>query len=91
MIGLLLVLLVIGFTAGALARVLVPGSDSMGFLSTVVLGLVGSFVGGFLGYLLFDRDAAGGALQPSGFIGSVLGAIIALVIYRSLNDRRVLR
>ncbi len=91
MIGLILVLLVVGFIAGALARAVVPGTDAMGFLSTVALGLVGSFVGGFLGYILFHKDSSGGALQPSGFVGSVIGAIIALMVFKSMNGRRAVR
>lgn len=91
MIGLFLVLIVIGFIAGILARAIVPGKDSMGFFSTVALGLVGSFVGGFIAYVLFHRDATGGALQPSGFVGSVAGAVIALLVFRAVNNRRPIR
>ena len=60
----------------------------MGILATIVLGIVGSFIGGFLGYLLFHKDASAGALQPSGIIGSIIGAIIALLIYRAVGSRR---
>lgn len=49
----------------------------MGVVGTLVLGLVGSLVGGFLGWLFFNRDSADGALQFSGIIGSTLGAVIA--------------
>ena len=48
--------LVIGLLAGALARLIVPGRDPMGFFATMVLGIVGSFIGGFLGYVLFGKD-----------------------------------
>ena len=48
-------------------------------LMTIVLGIVGSFVGGFLGYLLFHKDAQDGFLQPSGIIGSIVGAVIVLL------------
>ena len=50
MLGLILYLLVVGVIAGYLARLLVPGRDPMGFWQTLALGVVGSFVGGFLGY-----------------------------------------
>lgn len=87
MLGLILYLLVIGVVAGYLARFLVPGPDPMGFWATVALGVVGSFVGGLLGYVIFDEDLDQGALQASGIIGSIIGAIIALLIWRMLGGR----
>lgn len=81
-IWLIIVLTVFGLIAGALARLLVPGPDPIGIGGTIVLGVIGSFVGGFLGYLLLGKDLNEGALQPSGLIGSVIGAVIALLIYR---------
>nr|MDT0665603.1 GlsB/YeaQ/YmgE family stress response membrane protein [Micromonospora sp. DSM 115978] len=50
--------------------------------------VVGSFVGGFLGYLLFGHDIGEGALQPSGIIGSVIGAIVVLMVWRAANGRK---
>jgi uncharacterized membrane protein YeaQ/YmgE (transglycosylase-associated protein family) len=91
MLGLLIYLFVIGIVAGFLARLLVPGRDPMGFWATVLLGIVGSFVGGFLGYALFDKDLDQGALQTSGIIGSIIGAIIVLLIYRAVNRRHAMR
>jgi uncharacterized membrane protein YeaQ/YmgE (transglycosylase-associated protein family) len=87
MLGLIITLLIVGLIAGALARLLVPGRDPMGIGGTILLGLVGSFVGGFLGYVLFHKDANQGALQPSGIIGSVIGAVIVLLVYRHFNSR----
>ncbi len=87
MIGFLLYLLVIGIVAGFLARLLVPGRDSMGIGATILLGIVGSFIGGFLGWALFGKDLADGALQASGVIGSVIGAVIALLVYRAMSHR----
>ena len=60
----------------------------MSLALTTLLGVVGSFVGGFLGYLLFNADLDEGALQPSGIIGSILGAIVALLIYRVAVQKR---
>jgi uncharacterized membrane protein YeaQ/YmgE (transglycosylase-associated protein family) len=91
MLGLLIYLLVIGIVAGFLARLLVPGRDPMGFWATVLLGVIGSFVGGFLGYAIFDKDVNDGALQTSGIIGSIIGAIIVLLIYRAVTRRHALR
>jgi uncharacterized membrane protein YeaQ/YmgE (transglycosylase-associated protein family) len=86
MLWFILVLLVVGLIAGALARLLVPGRDPMGLLGTWLLGVVG----GFLGYVLFGADTEDGAVQVAGFIGSVLGAIIVLLVYRAINRRRPL-
>lgn len=87
MLWFIIVLLVVGFIAGALARLLVPGPDPMSLAATWLLGVLGSFAGGFLGYLLFGADIDDGAVQVSGIIGSVLGAIILLLIYRAVSDR----
>ena len=87
MIGFLLSLLVIGLVAGFLARLLVPGRDSMGIGATILLGIVGSLIGGFLGWALFGKDLADGALQASGIIGSVVGAVIALLLFRAMSQR----
>ena len=80
-------LFIIGLIVGALARLIVPGRDPMGLLGTAVLGIVGSFVGGFLGYILFKRDAADGAFQPAQFLGSLIGAVIALLVWRAIQNR----
>jgi uncharacterized membrane protein YeaQ/YmgE (transglycosylase-associated protein family) len=86
-IGFIIAMIIIGIVAGYLARLLVPGRDPMSFVQTAVLGIVGSFVGGFLGYVLFDKDVAEGGLQASGIVGSVIGAVIALLIYNAANRR----
>ena len=88
MLELIISLLLIGLVAGLLARFLVPGRDPIGIVGTIVLGIIGSFVGGFLGYLLFGDDPAQGALQPSGLLGSVIGAVIALLIFRATSRSR---
>lgn len=65
-----------GLIVGALARFVYPGRQDLGLLQTTLLGVVGSFIGGFIGFLLFG----GSAFQPSGWIGSILGAVVVLVI-----------
>jgi uncharacterized membrane protein YeaQ/YmgE (transglycosylase-associated protein family) len=92
MFGLIITLLIVGLIAGALARLLVPGRDRIGIGGTILIGIIGSFVGGFIGYALFHHDADEGALQPSGIIGSVVGAIIVLLVYRRFSgNKRVSR
>lgn len=87
MLWFIISIIVIGFVAGLLARALVPGDDSMGLVATTVLGIVGSLIGGFLGYALFGADKASGAFQTSGLIGSVIGAIIVLLVVRLAGRR----
>ena len=88
MLGLIISLIIVGLIAGALARLLVPGRDSIGVPGTILLGVVGSFVGGFLGYVLFHNDGDDGFFQASGVIGSVIGAVITLLVYRRNAERR---
>ncbi|HWC21211.1 MAG TPA: GlsB/YeaQ/YmgE family stress response membrane protein [Flexivirga sp.] len=91
MLGLVISLVIIGLIAGAVARLLVPGRQHIGILATIVLGIIGSFIGGFLGYLIFHKDSQNGFFQPSGIIGSIIGAVIALLIYLSVGSRRAVR
>ena len=91
MIGLIVTVLVVGLIAGALARLLVPGKQNLSIPMTIALGVVGSFVGGFLGYLIFHEDSAQGFLQPAGIIGSVIGAVIVLVIWLKVGGRNSVR
>ena len=87
-LGLIISIIVIGLIAGFLARAIVPGKQSMGIVATIVLGIIGSFVGGFLGFLIFHHDASSGFFQPAGIIGSIIGAIIVLLIWIAITRRR---
>ena len=87
MLGFIVFLLVVGLIAGFIARALVPGADPLGIGATIVLGIVGSFIGGFIGWALFGKDFDEGALQPSGIIGSIVCSVIALLIYRTTSSR----
>jgi uncharacterized membrane protein YeaQ/YmgE (transglycosylase-associated protein family) len=71
--------IVVGLVAGLLARALMPGRQSMGLIATMLLGIVGSFVGGFIG-ALFSPGRRVLDLQPSGLIMSVVGAIVVLAL-----------
>ncbi len=87
MLGFIIVMLIVGLVAGFIARLLVPGPDPMSIGGTIVLGVIGSLIGGFLGWALFGRDAADGAFQTSGLIGSIIGAVLALLVYRAAGRR----
>ena len=91
MLGLLITIIIVGLIAGALARLLVPGRQDISIPMTILLGVIGSFVGGFLGYVLFHKDASQGLLQPSGLIGSVLGAVVVLLIWTRMGSRHTVR
>jgi uncharacterized membrane protein YeaQ/YmgE (transglycosylase-associated protein family) len=91
MLGLIISLIIVGLVAGALARLLVPGRQDIGIPATILVGIIGSFVGGFLGYALFHKDAQDGFFQPSGIIGSVIGAIIVLLVWMRMNTHRAVR
>ncbi len=91
MLGLIVTLIVVGLIAGALARLLVPGKQDIGILPTIVLGIIGSFIGGFLGYVIFHKNSSDGFFQPAGLVGSIIGAVIALLIYTRMGSRHTIR
>ncbi|MGH9138820.1 MAG: GlsB/YeaQ/YmgE family stress response membrane protein [Acidimicrobiales bacterium] len=88
MLGFLLWLLIAGLIVGAIARLLVPGPDPIGLGGTILLGIVGSFGGGFLADVLFRPEAQDRGLRPAGWLGSIIGAVIVLLIYRWATSRR---
>jgi uncharacterized membrane protein YeaQ/YmgE (transglycosylase-associated protein family) len=78
-------LLVIGLIAGAVARFVVPGRDRLGLIGTLLLGVIGSFVGGLLAVAFTDRTMDD--FGASGLIGSIIGAVVALLVYRLVQPR----
>ena len=81
--------IIIGLVAGLLGRLLVPGPQPMGWLLTIVLGLVGSVVGGFVSSLIFGTDPMEPGFHAGGLIMSTIGAVIVLVLYSVLQKRRI--
>ena len=74
----IILFLVFGLVVGFLARAIMPGTQKMGWLSTMLLGIIGSFVGGFIGALITSSRVLD--FNTAGLIGSVVGALIALAI-----------
>ena len=83
--GTILGMIIIGLIAGAIAKLIMPGKDPGGIVVTILLGIAGSFVGGFLFNSLLGF---GDGDSTSGLIGSVIGAIILLALYRMFVGRR---
>ncbi|WP_041741534.1 GlsB/YeaQ/YmgE family stress response membrane protein [Collimonas fungivorans] len=69
--------IIVGFVVGVIAKFLHPGKENMGFIVTTLLGIAGSFLAGYIGQALGWYQAGQGA----GFIGSIVGALILLLIY----------
>lgn len=76
--------IVIGFIVGLVARFLKPGRDTMGFLMTTVLGIVGAVLATYLGQAMGFYYAG----EPAGFIGAVVGAILVLALVQLAFNRR---
>jgi uncharacterized membrane protein YeaQ/YmgE (transglycosylase-associated protein family) len=77
-------MIILGLIAGAIAKFIMPGKDPGGIIVTILLGIAGSLVGGFLWNMLFRNDGD----NTAGLIGSIIGALILLAIYRMMVGRR---
>ncbi|MDQ2669938.1 MAG: GlsB/YeaQ/YmgE family stress response membrane protein [Gemmatimonadota bacterium] len=78
--------LIIGLIVGAIAKLLMPGKDPGGFIVTMLLGVAGAFLAGFIGRALGWYEPGDGA----GIIASILGAMLLLLIYRMVTRRRTI-
>src|SRR5947207_15921148 len=78
--------IITGFLIGLIARAILPGADQMGFIATTVLGILGSLAGGFIGGLI-SKPAEGSKFHPAGFLMSVIGAIVLLLLWRYIRKR----
>jgi uncharacterized membrane protein YeaQ/YmgE (transglycosylase-associated protein family) len=88
MVTFIIILILIGLLAGAVARLVVPGRDPMGILGPILLGIAGSFVGGFIWNLIQYHRLAPHKFHLAGIIGSILGAILVLVLLRMTGAER---
>jgi uncharacterized membrane protein YeaQ/YmgE (transglycosylase-associated protein family) len=79
-------MLIIGLIVGAIAKFIMPGKDPGGIIVTILIGIVGSFIAGFLGRALGWYSEG----EPAGFIASIAGAILLLFLYRlATRNRRI--
>jgi uncharacterized membrane protein YeaQ/YmgE (transglycosylase-associated protein family) len=84
----ILLFIVFGFVVGLIARAIMPGEQRMSVLATTALGVVGSFIGGFLASLFTNHRVTD--FHTAGLIGSVIGAFLVLLAVGGITRRRVL-
>jgi len=80
--------IVLGLIAGVIAKAIMPGDDPGGFVVTAIIGVVGALLGGFIAGAIFDADPLDEFFDISTWLTAIVGAIILLVIYRLVVDRR---
>ena len=76
--------IIVGLVVGAVAKLLMPGRDPGGFIITILLGIAGAFVASYLGQAIGWYKAG----ESAGFIASVVGAVILLLLYRLIFKRK---
>lgn len=75
---------IVGFFVGLIARAVLPGADKMGLIMTTLVGIAGSIVGGFVGNLI-KKPEPGSKFHPAGFLMSIIGAVLLLLILRMIR------
>lgn len=80
----IIIMIIVGFVVGLIARAIMPGNQSMGIIMTTILGIVGAVVAGFLGEAMGWYEPG----EPAGWIGSVVGAIIVLFVVGMITRKR---
>ena len=78
-------MLIIGLVIGAIAKFIMPGKDPGGIIVTMLIGIVGALIAGFLGRAVGWYHEG----EPAGFIASIVGAILLLIVYRMTVGRRI--
>lgn len=79
----ILLWILFGLIAGAIAKLLMPGEDPGGFIVTILIGIAGAVIGGYLGAVLFNVEVTG--FNLSSFLVAIAGSILLLAIYRAVT------
>jgi uncharacterized membrane protein YeaQ/YmgE (transglycosylase-associated protein family) len=80
--------IILGVLAGAIAKMLLPGDDPGGIIVTMLIGVAGALIGGFLAGVIFDADPLDEFFDISTWITAIVGSIVLLLIYRAVVGRR---
>ncbi|MFE4823874.1 GlsB/YeaQ/YmgE family stress response membrane protein [Streptomyces sp. NPDC056704] len=80
--------IIIGLLAGAIAKILMPGKDPGGIIVTMLIGIVGGLLGGWLGKVVFGVDSIDGFFDLSTWIAAIVGSLILLLLYRVVTGNR---
>ncbi|MGQ4432556.1 MULTISPECIES: GlsB/YeaQ/YmgE family stress response membrane protein [unclassified Streptomyces] len=80
--------IIIGLLAGAIAKLLMPGKDPGGIIVTMLIGIVGGLLGGWLGKVIFGVDSIDGFFDLSTWIAAIAGSLILLILYRLVTGNR---
>jgi uncharacterized membrane protein YeaQ/YmgE (transglycosylase-associated protein family) len=80
--------IILGLLAGAIAKAILPGDDPGGIIVTMIIGIVGALLGGFLAQVLFNAKPLDEFFDLSTWLTAIVGAIILLVAYRLVTGRR---
>ncbi|MER5948708.1 GlsB/YeaQ/YmgE family stress response membrane protein [Streptomyces sp. cg28] len=80
--------IVIGLLAGAIAKLLLPGKDPGGIIITMLIGIAGGLLGGWLGKVIFGVDSIDGFFNLSTWVAAIVGSLILLILYRVITGNR---
>lgn len=80
--------LLLGLIAGAVAKLLVPGKDPGGIITTMAIGVVGALLGGFVGGALFGADPVDEFFDVSTWLAAILGSVVLLLVFRMVSGSR---
>ncbi|GAA1013537.1 MULTISPECIES: GlsB/YeaQ/YmgE family stress response membrane protein [Streptomyces] len=80
--------ILIGLLAGAIAKLLLPGKDPGGIIVTMLIGIAGGLLGGWLGKVIFGVESIDGFFELSTWIAAIVGSLILLVLYRLFTGNR---
>ncbi|CAN5276332.1 GlsB/YeaQ/YmgE family stress response membrane protein [soil metagenome] len=80
--------LLLGLIAGAIAKLLIPGRDPGGIITTMAIGVVGALLGGFVGGALFGADPVGEFFDVSTWLAAIAGSVVLLLVFRMVAGRR---